>query len=191
MQQHKLLKFISFSLLFLLSIISMAQPKKGTFIMAKIGLGITAPDDETDASGSGFYAQGEYVYGLTKWVGLRPYIGFITTSPFSANDKLPTEYKVTSKGIMLGGKARILAPIPYVAPYFELGVGLSAGSFQTFTPKTNINKTGVITHIPFSIGLAIGRKHNFDVGFTYYYQSSVDQFSGAGAFGFTFPLDNK
>jgi hypothetical protein len=44
-------------------------------------------------------------------------------------------------------------------------------------------------HIPFSIGLALGPKHNIDVGFTYYYQPSVQQFSGATAIGFSFPLN--
>jgi hypothetical protein len=43
-------------------------------------------------------------------------------------------------------------------------------------------------HIPFTIGLAIGRKHNLDFAFTYYYQPSVEQFSGATAIGFSFPL---
>ena len=43
-------------------------------------------------------------------------------------------------------------------------------------------------HIPFTIGLAIGRKHNIDFALTYYYQPAVDQFSGATAVGFSFPL---
>ena len=46
-------------------------------------------------------------------------------------------------------------------------------------------------HIPFSIGLAISRKHNIDVAFTYYYQPSVEQFSGATAIRFSFPMKNN
>jgi hypothetical protein len=100
------------------------------------------------------------------------------------------EYKVTSKAFLLGGKVRIIAPIPYIAPYFEVGIGISIGSFQTYTPQTNINKNGLITHIPFSIGLALGRKHSVEVAFTYYYHPAVEQVSGAAAIGFTFPLNN-
>jgi hypothetical protein len=43
-----------------------AQPRTGEFINASIGLGYSLPDDESNITGSGFYAQGEYVLGLTK-----------------------------------------------------------------------------------------------------------------------------
>ena len=167
-----------------------AQPVKGEFINASIGLGLSAPYDNSDNSGSGFYAQGEYVFGLSKWFGLRPYAGFVLTSPLNTEDKQPNqpEYKVTSKAFMIGGKARILAPIPYVAPYFEVGLGMSVGTFQTYTEETNIKKSGVLPHIPFSIGLALGRKHNVEVAFTYYYHPTAEQFSGAFALGYTFPI---
>jgi hypothetical protein len=166
-----------------------AQPNKGEFIKAAIGLGISAPNDNTAVGGSGFYAQGEYVFGLAKWFGLRPYAGVIFTSASNGDEILSnTGYKVTSNAFLLGGKARILAPIPYVAPYFEIGVGASIGSFKTFTPQTDVTKNGIIPHIPFTIGLAIGRKHNFDFAFTYYYHSSASQFSGATAVGFIFPI---
>jgi len=174
----------------LLSNIANAQPQKGKFINASVGLGFSAPYDNTDVTGSGFYAQGEYVLGITKWFGVRPYAGFITTSAtMNTNLQNQPQYEATSKSFLLGGKARVVAPIPWVAPYFEVGIGTSIGSFKTFTPQTNIKKSGIIMHIPFSIGLAIGRKHNFDFGFTYYYQPSVEQFSGATAIGFSFPLN--
>ncbi|MBC7847975.1 MAG: hypothetical protein H7Y10_15950 [Flavobacterium sp.] len=167
-----------------------AQPRKGEFIKASVGLGLTAPYDEEDITGSGFYAQGEYVFGITKWFGLRPYAGFVLTSADKNTDpQNQPEYKVTSKAFLLGGKARILAPIPWVAPYFEVGVGASIGSFETYTPYTNIKKNGIVTHIPFTVGLALGPKHNLDLAFTYYYQPSVQQFSGATAIGFSFPLN--
>ena len=43
-------------------------------------------------------------------------------------------------------------------------------------------------HIPWSIGVALGPKHNFEISFTYYDHPSVDQTCGAAAFGFSFPL---
>ena len=167
-----------------------AQPQKGKFINVAIGLGISAPYDESDISGSGFYAQGEYVIGLSKWFGLRPYAGVVLASQVEIDgEKYQTDYKVTSNAFLFGGKARVLAPIPYIAPYFEIGIGASIGSFQTYIPQTNISKNGLLMHIPFSIGLALGRKNNFDVGFTYYFHPDAQQFSGAAAIGFIFPVE--
>jgi hypothetical protein len=163
--------------------------RKGEFINAAIGRGISVPNDNSDPLGAGFYAQGEYVLGVTKWVAIRPYAGVILTSPKNDVDQQnQAEYKVTSKAFLLGGKVRIVAPIPYIAPYFEIGIGASIGSFQTYTPFTNINKSGVITHIPFSIGLALGRKHSVEIAFIYYSHPAAHQYSGAAAAGFTFPL---
>lgn len=165
-----------------------AQSKKSEFITASIGFGLSAPNDNFKARGTGFYAQGEYIFGLKSWVDIRPYVGLIFTSPSNIdNNPSLSEYKVTSNALMIGGKARILAPIPYFAPYFELGLGASVGSFQTYTAKTNIKKNGIIPHVPFSIGIAVGRNHNFDFKFTYYFQSTVEQFCGAAAIGYSFP----
>ena len=118
--------------------------QKGEFIEASIGLGLSAPYEFDESSGesgnSGFYLQGEYVLGLRKWLAIRPYAGFIFTSP----SKEEVRYEATSRAFLLGGKARLIAPIPYVAPYFELGIGLSAGAFTTTTPTRTIEKNGVL-----------------------------------------------
>ncbi len=167
-----------------------AQPNKGRFIKASIGYGITLPLDEYNITGSGFYTQGEYVIGIRKWFGIRPYAGVIFTSPNeTVTDANLLQYKVTAKAFMIGGKARIVAPIPYVAPYLELGLGTSIGSFETYTPATHIKANGVQFHVPFSLGLALGKKHDFELEFTYYTYPSLEQSSGAMALGFSFPLN--
>lgn len=166
-----------------------AQTNEEDYIHASIGLGVTASYDESDIVGSGFYAQGEYVMNLLSWFAFRPYAGLIIASGKSEDPELQ-EFKVKSNAFLLGAKVRISAPIPYVAPFIESGVGLSAGSFQTYTPYTNLKKNGVLMHIPFSLGLAVGRKHNIEAKFTYYFQPSAEQFSGAAAVGFSFPLNN-
>jgi len=91
---------------------------------------------------------------------------------------------------MLGAKVRLAAPIPYVAPFFETGVGMSVGSFRTYTEFTNEKKSGALLHIPFTVGLAIGRRHNYELKFIYYYHEAAEQVSGAAALGLTFPLGN-
>ena len=103
----------------------------------------------------------------------------------------PTNEKAETKAFLLGGKVRVRAPIPWVAPYVEIGIGTSIGKFETLTAFDNIDKSGIIYHIPFSIGLELGKNNNVDLGFTYYFQPSVEQYVGAIAVGITFPLNNK
>ncbi len=169
-----------------------AQLIKEKSIDVSIGFGMSAPYDDINVYGSGFYLQGEYVLTLASWIDIRPYAGLILTKANSKDlNENPTIYKSTSNAFLIGGKTRIKAPIPWVAPYIEIGVGASIGSFETFTPDTDLDKSGLIFHIPVSLGLELGREHNFDVAFTYYYHNSVKQFSGAFAIGLSIPLKNN
>ncbi|TRW27480.1 hypothetical protein FMM05_02235 [Flavobacterium zepuense] len=166
-----------------------AQPNTGEFINASVGLGIVAPNDESEIDGSGFYAQAEYVWAPRTWFGVRPYAGLIIASGESDEDEIQG-LSIKSNAALLGAKIRLVAPIPYVAPFIESGVGMSIGSFETHTEYTNLKKDGVLLHIPFTVGLALGRRHKVEVKFTYYYHDAVDQFSGAAAFGLSFPINN-
>ncbi len=167
-----------------------AQTKEGKLISVIVGSGLTFPDEDIDVSGNGFYVQGEYLVSMNKCFSFRPYAGVIFTSTDNNDAKSNLlGYEVTTNAFLFGGKIRFLVPIPYVAPYFELGLGASIGSFRTYTSKTDITKSGFVKHIPFSIGLALGRMRNFNLAFTYYDHSSVKQISGAIAFGYTFPID--
>lgn len=165
-----------------------AQIKEGKFIGISAGLGLVAPDDETDVTGNGFYAQGEYILNLNNWFGVRPYAGVIIASGTSDKEEMK-DYNMKSNAFMLGAKVRVAAPIPYVAPFIEVGVGMSVGSFETYTPLTHVTKSGAIMHIPFTLGLAVGRNHGVDIKFTYYYHNSAEQFSGAAAVGLSFPIE--
>ncbi|GAA3523751.1 hypothetical protein GCM10022393_43250 [Aquimarina addita] len=162
----------------------------GEYLDVSIGLGISVPSDQTDISGSGFYAQGEYVYNISNWVGLRPYAGLVLTSTKEAtNESNQTDYKMSTKAFLLGGKVRLSIPIPWVAPYVELGVGTSMGSFETSTQFHDIIKNGILLHIPFEFGVSLGKEHTVEVGFTYYFQPAVEQVTGAAAIGLSFPLN--
>lgn len=170
-----------------------AQFIKEKSINAQIGYGISVPYNNIDeVADNGILVQGELVLKVTSWFELRPYTGFILTNSNGKdlNDN-PTNEKAESKAFLLGVKARVRAPIPWVAPYVEIGMGTSIGTFETLTAFDNIDKSGIIYHIPFSIGLELGKKNNVDLGFTYYFQPSVEQFVGAFAVGITFPLNNK
>lgn len=172
------------------SSVAEAQFIKEKSINAQIGYGLSTPYN-TDESivNSGLFVQGELVLKIASWVDLRPYAGLLITNSNGKdlNDN-PTVEKAETKAFLLGGKARVKAPIPYVAPYFEIGIGTSIGKFETFTAYDDIDKGGIIYHIPFSFGLELGKNHNVDLGFAYYFQPTVEQFAGAFAVGITFPL---
>ena len=170
-----------------------AQFIKEKSINAQIGYGLSLPYESVEnIADQGFFAQGELVLKAASWFELRSYAGFILTSSNGKdlNDN-PTNGKAESKAFLLGGKARVRAPIPWVAPYVEIGIGTSIGKFETLTAFDNIDKGGIIYHIPFAFGLELGENNNVDLGFTYYFQPSVEQYAGAFAVGITFPLNNK
>lgn len=177
----------------LVSSLSQAQFIKEQSINAQIGFGISSPyESEDEIADTGFFVQGEYVMKLASWVELKPYLGMVTTSSNGKDlNNDPTDEKAETKAVLLGGKFRVRAPIRWVAPYIELGIGASIGKYETLTSTTNIEKNGLIYHIPFAFGLELGRNNKIDLGFTYYFQPSVEQYVGAFAIGISIPLKNK
>lgn len=167
-----------------------AQFIKEKSIKASIGIGQSTPYEDIDVTGSGLFVQGELVLTAASWIDFRPYAGLIFTKPDKQeNPEIDPSFKSTANAFMTGLKTRLRAPIPWVAPYFEIGAGLSIGSFETITANVSIDKSGVLFHMPISIGLEIGRNHNFDLGITFNYHNAARQFSGATLIGFTFPID--
>lgn len=170
----------------------------GNFIKASIGYGSSSSyyiedygsQDEVDVMGGGLYLQGEYIIGIKSWFSIRPYAGAIFESA-DKNQNLQNQpqYKVTTNAFLMGGKVRLCAPIPWVAPFIEGGVGTSIGKFETFTPNVNFNKSDVLLHIPFSIGLAVGRHNNFEIGISGYFHPAAKQSTAVFALGYNFPLD--
>jgi hypothetical protein len=165
----------------------------GNFIKASVGFASSSSNYEEEnpeiIDGFGFYTQGEYVFGITKWFSIRPYAGVILTSADEDIEKNPQGYKVETKAFLLGGKVRLCAPIPWIAPFIETGIGTSIGSFETYTQNVNIKKNGAQVHIPLSLGLAVGPKNNIEIAVSFYLHPSAEQSSGAFAAGFSFPID--
>jgi len=166
---------------------------EGRFIKASIGFGSSTSDYEEKnpevIDGFGFYTQGEYIIGLTRWFSVRPYAGAIFTSTDDDKIKNPQGYKVETNAFLLGTKVRLCAPIPWVAPFIETGIGASIGSFKTYTNYVNEKKSGVFAHIPIGLGLALGRKNNIEIGVSFYSNLSTKQSFGGFAAGYSFPLD--
>ncbi|MFK7749851.1 MAG: outer membrane beta-barrel protein [Kordia sp.] len=160
-------------------------------IKATIGYGFSAPyDDDSNFYGTGFYAQAEYIHTIKEWFDIRPYAGFIfANSDEEATDSTQRVLKADTNAFLLGGKARLKAPIPWVAPFIEVGAGMSVGEFETVTNTFASKESGLIFHIPISFGLVLGPKQNIEIGVTYYYHNTIEQFAGAVTFGVTFPLN--
>jgi hypothetical protein len=165
-----------------------SQVIKEKSIDVSIGFGYSAPNDDIDITGQGFFMQSEYVLTLAKWIDLRPYTGLILTKENKEDQPNDPGYKSIANALLFGAKTHLSAPIPWVAPYIEIGLGGSIGDFKTFTPSTNIDFSGLLLHVPISLGLELGPNHNFDIAFTYYFHNSVEQFVGAAAFGVSIPL---
>lgn len=80
----------------------------GKFIKASIGFGSSTSHYKEEnpevIDGFGFYTQGEYVVGITKWFSVRPYAGAIFTSTDEDKIKNPEGYKVETNAFFLEQK---------------------------------------------------------------------------------------
>ncbi len=125
-------KPLIFLIVVLTSNLALAQFIKEKSINVQIGYGISVPNNSVDEiADRGFFAQGELVLKVTSWAEFRPYAGFIFTSSNGKDlNNNPTNEKAESKAFLLGGKARIRAPIPWIAPYIEIGIGLPVRKYE-------------------------------------------------------------
>jgi hypothetical protein len=161
-------------------------------VVASVGLGLSFPSrSDVNAQGSGFYASGEFVLVPNMWVSPRLYGGLLLTSMDSSTCGGATPCNVTAKIGFLGAKGRLTIPIPYVAPFFELGVGMSAGTITTQLDSIVAkNFTGLTYHIPVALGLSFGEMHHYfvDIAFSYLFHPDQSQIDGALALSLAFPL---
>jgi hypothetical protein len=139
---------------------------------------------------------------MSDWFTPRGYAGLLLTFDDAADDDVcqeevsrpqrrttVTEFcEVTAKIGFLGAKGRLGIPIPYVAPFLELGLGLSFGVLRTRTIVVDEETEGVAYHIPAAVGLMIGEHHEFEVALSFLYHPEQRQLGGAFAFGMMFAV---
>jgi hypothetical protein len=154
------------------------------------GIGVSLPDDEdVDGTGTGGYGEVEYVYRRVAWLTPRAYTGVLITRPRSDCGAGVSPCDVSSGIFFIGGKLRLMAPIPYVGPFIESGIGLSAGRISTRSGQSvDRTSSGVMYHVPVGLGLAIGPHHEFEISLQYLFHPEQEQISGAVAAGFRFNL---
>jgi hypothetical protein len=123
----------------LFSFISKAQPRVGKSINASIGFASSSSyyiedygsQDQLDVMGSGLYVQAEYAWGITSWFGIKPYAATISTKIDGEQFYLDQpRYKVTTRALLVGGKARICAPIPWLRLLLKAALALHLENFK-------------------------------------------------------------
>jgi hypothetical protein len=155
------------------------------------GLGIAFPSNDeasdTGAQGIGAYARAEYIHRVIEAVTPRAYAGVVFAPKDGDCELSPCD--VSARILFMGVKARLLAPIPYVAPFIEFGLGGSLGKLTTRVDEiVDSSKAGATYHIPIGLGLALGERHQYELAFEYLLHPEVHQVCGALAFGFELPL---
>ncbi|MGH7439079.1 MAG: hypothetical protein ACRENE_25605, partial [Polyangiaceae bacterium] len=167
------------------------SPPDPQFLLISAGLGISGialPTQSSNGSGTGFFGEVDYVIKPLSWLLPKAYAGVLFTgADTSSCDGTPCD--VSAKIGFLGGKLRLIAPIPYVAPFIEGGFGVSFGSLTTRTPEADNGTVNVTYNVPVSAGLALGENQSFEVGLSYLMHPSVGQLDGALDLSIVIPLN--
>jgi hypothetical protein len=159
-------------------------------VVVSAGLGVTAADvSGSTPDSSGFYGAAEFVLVPSMWFSPRLYGGVLFTSTDTSTCPTPA-CDVSTKIGFLGVKGRLTLPIPYVAPFAEVGLGVSVGALTTRLYDTDVEYTGVTYHIPLALGLSIGEMHHYvvDIAFSTLVHPAQLQSNGALALSIAFPL---
>lgn len=166
------------------------QPREPLRLLQVLGgVGVTFAEDQDRYSGQGLggYLGAELVFRPGSFFQPRLYAGALATFP-DADSCRAAPCDVESKIFFLGAKVRLMAPIPYVGPFVDVGLGASLGYLRTLDLDHDERVRGAAFHIPFALGLAIGKRHELDLSFSYLVHPAQDQVAGAFAFGLGFPL---
>jgi hypothetical protein len=167
------------------------EPPEGhrLLVLAGIGLSQSAVPRDSKASGSGGFASVEYIYWPERWYTPRLYGGVLLTFADHDTCRAGTMCDVESQIVFTGAKMRLMAPIPWIGPFVELGLGVSAGYLRTLDgPDTDETTRGVALHIPLGFGVSVGERHQYDLCFSYLGHIAEKQGDGALAFGLGFAL---
>jgi hypothetical protein len=154
------------------------------------GLGISFPQSHRDGHGLGGSLVYEQLLVGPRWASVRAYGGAFFSRSDQASCVGNLQVCDVSSQIGVGGaKVRFLVPIPYVAPFIEVGAGLSAGSITTripaygSLPEINEGEFGLLFHIPAGLGLAFGRRHQHKISLDYFSYPGQDHVTGTVSLG--------
>jgi len=167
---------------------ALAQPSDWLLVYGGLGASFTLVEG-ANGTGSGGYVAAEAFHLVEEWFTPRAYLGLLLTWP--ENDCGPgvVPCEIWARIFFLGIKGRLMAPIPWVGPFIEAGVGLSLGTLTTRNGAiVEAAARGVIPHVQWAVGLAIGPRHDVSLSLQYLEHTRGKQTGAALAAGFAFQL---
>lgn len=168
--------------------------QEGREVQVASGLAVSfAPDHDGWGRGLGILLQ--YAFAPAGWGGGRLYAGGVLTGARGESCPAAVDPCALSSRIgVAGAKVRFLAPVPYVGPFFEVGVGGSVGSIESRVGPFGLlgaleeEHTGLMFHVPFAIGLAIGSRHQHELSFAYFAHPGREHIAGSIQAGIAFTI---
>jgi len=155
-------------------------------------MAFSRPQDDRSLSGDGVFSDVEYYLAVSDWFSPRAYAGLLLT--FASDDDRCADRgvacDVSTQIGFLGVKGRFSVPIPYAAPFLELGAGLSLGALRTRTLRVHEAHDGVTYHVPFAVGLALGPEHDIQLALAFLFHPAQKQATGACTVGLSLVLDS-
>ena len=157
-------------------------------VAGEVGYAASVADEVEQ--GSGGYVIANYAYALSAWFEPRAYAGMVLTyfDGLDGCEGYMPSCEVTAQIGIVGVKGRLIVPIPWVAPFVELGIGTSIGAMRTLTPQHAIELVGITYHVPIGLGLALGPNHNTTVALNLLLHPIEHQWENLIGVGFAFAL---
>ncbi len=147
--------------------------------------------NEEDPYGRGIYLNVGHVWRANRAVQPIAYVGAIFTAPYDDSCwHADNSCNVSASTIFTGGKVRLMIPIPWVGPFIEAGLGVSAGRITSMAGKSDDRQdSGLLLHVPISLGLALGEDHGYTLAFSYLGYPQKNHVDGAMGIGINIPLN--
>lgn len=155
----------------------------------------TSDDVESEISGDGWLARLEYSLGATSYLAWKPYAGLLMT--WNSDDRedadprckrAVVECEATTQAVLLGSKVRLALPIPWFAPFAEIGLGFSLGYSRTETLQGRRHVNAAV-NFPFALGVALGPAHSVELSLPIYQLGGAKQLAIGFSLGFRIPID--
>lgn len=175
----------------LLGVAPVSAQDKGQYQVSG-GLGISfAPDREGGGVGGSILLERSFL--SESWGGARIYAGGLISE--ADHDTCTVGIRpcsISSQIAVTGAKLRLVVPIPYVGPFFEFGAGLSVGSIESRLgaerglAAIDERHTGVMFHVPVSLGLSFGSRHQHDLSIDFFSHPGRSHVAGSFSLGIGF-----
>jgi hypothetical protein len=155
----------------------------------------TTGDVDSEISGDGWLARLEYSLGATSYFAWKPYAALLMTESSDERKyadprckRAVVECEATTQAVLLGSKVRLALPIPWFAPFAEIGLGFSLGYSRTETLYSR-HHVNAAFNLPFALGVALGPAHSVELSLPIYQLGGARQLAIGISLGFRIPID--